>query len=105
MKEMSSPFSRKSPPSREPSFCNSAQPWLPATSISSSLPGELDGVAVAGAMDRPSEAIESELTAVVVEQDKGSQHGQIVAGGLDDAPSALDPHAGTTRSLGRRIRL
>ena len=70
-----------------------------------SLPAELDGIAIAGAMDGAREAIEGELAADLIEQDVSTRHGHVVARRLDDAPSAPDTHAGAARSLGRRIRL
>jgi hypothetical protein len=70
-----------------------------------SLPTELDGIAIAGAMDGAREAIEGELAADLIEQDVGARHGHVIARRLDDAPSAADAHAGATRSLGNRTRL
>ncbi|SKA40641.1 hypothetical protein SAMN02745126_06395 [Enhydrobacter aerosaccus] len=65
--------------------------------------GELDGVV--GTMDDAGEAIEGGLTTVLIELDIGGRHRHVVAGCLNDAPSALDTHIGNARSLGRRIRL
>src|SRR5579871_16637 len=70
-----------------------------------SLPDELDGIAIAGAMDRAREAIEGELAANLIEQDVGARHGHVVTRRLDDAPAAPDAHADASRSLGSRIRL
>lgn len=70
-----------------------------------SLPGELDGRVVAGAMDGAGEAIEGELAADRIEQNVGACHGHVVAWRFDDAPSAPNAHAGAVRSLGSRTRL
>src|ERR1700685_1586308 len=70
-----------------------------------SLPTELDGFAVAGAVDGAREAIDSDPPADRIEQDVGPRHGHVIARRLDDVPPAPDAHAGAARSLGRRIRL
>jgi len=103
MKGMSSPYSRQISPWRDPSSSSSAQPRPRASSISS-LPSQANSTA------SPLQApwmepvrLESELAAVLAEQDIGARHGHVVAGCLDDPPSAPDAHIGSAKSLGRRI--
>ena len=99
MNGMLSPLRRQISPSSGPAvtFCG--------LHFVVSLPAELDGIAVAGSINEACEAIEGELTAVLIEQDVGAGHGHVVARRLDDAPSAPDTHADDARSLGSRIRL
>jgi hypothetical protein len=71
------------------------------------IPGELHGVAVAGAIDGTGDTTEGELaTTLAIEADVGRfDHVRIVRRvirHLDDAPLAL--HTAAANSLGKRIR-